>query len=269
MSSFLYWNARQRVVAELAETISTGYFKRAPIDPALIADEEGITYCCGYYQNAFDGLLHYQDGRFHIFLNLNRLEAYEKPRTRYTFGHELGHYFMDDHRYALQNGKTPSHPSFNHLFQKNPVEQEADYFASCLLMPSGLFRQQCYRLPLSETLLVTLANHFQTSISSVIFRYFNLNQYPMAIIISKNGLINRVMATIDFPFRKKPVKDSPVPPSTVAGEYFYQNKSYNSAEILYADDWFSDDTASSQQIFEKCYYIKRNSILSIIWKRNG
>ncbi|SFF03255.1 ImmA/IrrE family metallo-endopeptidase [Spirosoma endophyticum] len=263
--SYVFWNARQRVIAELAETIAATYFKKAPIEPALIADEEGISYCYGHYQNSFDGLLHCQEEHFHIFLNLDRLGERDWPRTRFTFGHELGHYFIDEHRNELLSGKTPAHPSFNKLFQKNPVEIEADYFASCLLMPADFFRNFCVRSILNEALLENLSKHFQTSLSSTIFRYYNLNISPIAIIMSKAGKVEKVMATSDFKFWGRPVKGSPIPPTTVAGEYYTQGKKYDSTEQLFADDWFTDKNAEQIQLYEKCYYLANNSVISLIW----
>lgn len=264
--SYAFWNARKRKVSELAEGISGFFFQKAPIDPEIITAEEELTYSYGKYENAFDGLLQHQFGRFHIFINLDRLIGINLPRTRFTFGHELGHYFIDEHRFALQQGMTPSHPSFNRLMAANPIEREADLFASCLLMPSVMFRSQCVKQKLTEKLIEHLSTHFQTSISSVIFRYFELNLHPMALVLSKKGKIEWTMSTSDFYHRPLPVKGDPVPETSVAGEFFLNNKRYNSAEPVFVLDWVrTGESSISPQLNEKCYYLSNDSVLSLIW----
>ncbi|MGN7890321.1 ImmA/IrrE family metallo-endopeptidase [Dyadobacter sp. 22481] len=267
MSSF-FWEARKRIVGSLAEEISSYYFPLQSVDPALIANDEGITFSYGNYQNSFDGLLQHQYGNFHIYINLDRLQFENAPRTRFTFAHELAHYYIDDHRNALKNGLVPSHPSFNALFSKNPVEIEADYFAACLLMPSKSFQSRCLKKPLCSDLIAELAKYFNTSISSVIFRYFELNMFPMAIVCSKNGRIEWVRPTRDFKYKKFYDKGDAVPNSTAAGEFFFQNRKYETTEIVYPDDWFLDEEMdTSEQLYEKCYYQSNNTVFSLIWKK--
>ncbi|MEZ0542701.1 ImmA/IrrE family metallo-endopeptidase [Fibrella arboris] len=266
--SYAFWNARKRKVGQLAEDISGFYFKTFPIDPAVIANDEGITYSYGNYLDYFDGLLQHQWGEFHIFLNLDRISSPDHPRARFTFGHELGHYFIDEHRIALKSGETPCHPSFAKLMSKNPVEREADYFSSCLLMPAGLFRTQCNRRALSAQLFDHLADCFQTSLSSVIFRYMDLNLFPMIIIFSRDGFVEWAMPTSDFRYKSLPPKKSAVPTTSVAGEFFYEGTEYQTAEIVYAGDWFHDRYMDiNQQLYEKCYYLPNSSILSVLWLR--
>jgi Zn-dependent peptidase ImmA (M78 family) len=263
--------ARRKDLSDLAEGISEQYFNSAPILPENIADKCGITYCYGYYKNAFDGLIEHKAGKFHIYLNLDRLRKENCPRARFTFGHELGHYFIDEHRIPLKNGKVPSHPSFNKLMNKNPVEQEADYFASCLLMPSSYFKTKCLRRPLSPELIEDLGNYFNTSTSSVIFRYFSLNLFPMVIILSKNKAIEWSLRSTDFKYYYRPEKGDPIPTSTAAGEYFYKGIKYLGKEELYADDWFSNayNLDKDEQFYEKCYYLTEEAVLSVVWKKEN
>lgn len=264
--SFYFWETRKRLIGKLAEEISDYYFPLQLVNPGVIADEEGITFNYGNYGNSFDGLLQHQFGNFHIFINLDRLKSPNLPRARYTFAHELAHYYIDDHRKALKDGLVPSHPSFNSMFAKNPVEIEADYFASCLLMPSTSFRHQCNKVPLSSSLINSLSGCFNTSVSSVLFRYFELDMFPMVIICSKNGIVEWSRRSKDFKYWRLPEKGSAIPKSTVAGDFFYQNKRYETTEIVFADDWFLDKKLdSSDQFYEKCYYQPGGTIYSVIW----
>ena len=102
---------RLQDIEELAEFVTESTFPNSRTEPEQIAEQLGITHNYGHYEDAFDGLLEYCDGDFHIFGNLERVYYPEHPRARFTFSHELGHYFIDEHRNALAGSVGP-HASF-------------------------------------------------------------------------------------------------------------------------------------------------------------
>lgn len=125
-------------IADLADEVAEYYFPDAWIDPEEIIRDAGITLSFNDYGNAFDGMLEWTPRGFHIYCNLGRVENCTSGRARFTLGHELGHYFINEHRTALESGAAPSHPSF--CCDSEPdlaVEQEANLFASHLLMPDS------------------------------------------------------------------------------------------------------------------------------------
>ena len=130
-------SARASEIAELAHSVADYHFPNRWIDPEPVIRKLGITLTFGYYGDCIDGMLECKKGRFHIYCNLERVLNTTSGRARFTLSHELGHYFIDAHRNALKSGKVPSHPSF--CSQPDPasvVEEEADHFASHLLMPA-------------------------------------------------------------------------------------------------------------------------------------
>lgn len=129
---------RAAEIASLAESYANYYFPNQWIDPQGLIEKTAISLSFGYYQDAFDGMLEWRDGAFHIYCNLSKVENCTSTRARFTLGHELGHFFIDEHRNALASGRVPAHPSFcNHSNAENAVEAEANHFASNLLMPSA------------------------------------------------------------------------------------------------------------------------------------
>ena len=173
--------ARLRDIEELAEFVAESVFPNTRINPEKIADKLGITYNFGHYKNAFDGLLEYCEGAFHIFGNLDRLRSPELPRARFTFAHELGHYFIDEHRNALIGG-VDSHASFTDHQSDNPVEQEADSFAAALLMPTKQFATAAQRHRPSVKLICELSKKFGTSCTSTAIRYAKLDLHPVVVM---------------------------------------------------------------------------------------
>jgi Zn-dependent peptidase ImmA (M78 family) len=178
---------KKRDIAELAEFVAEEYCPGVCIDPVVIVKAKGITLSFGAYKDAFDGLLEHQQGRFHIYCNLDRVERSGSPRARFTLGHELGHYFLDGHRNALRLGRAPAHPSFCEYESKNLVEQEADHFASCLLMPESRVTKQAKGLPAGLGSILRLSKAFGTSVTSTAVRYAVLRIKPCVVVKWSGG----------------------------------------------------------------------------------
>ncbi len=173
---------RAREIIELAEGIADDYFPATKIDPSEIAMERRIGFKFNHYRDEFDGVLEHKNGKFFIYINLDRVEYSESPRARFTFCHELGHYFIDEHRLALESGRTPSHGSKAEFESWNPVEVEADLFASSLLMPTDRFQKRLKKLPVGWAAIDALCREFGTSRTSTAIRYATLTDKPMAVI---------------------------------------------------------------------------------------
>lgn len=182
MTSEQIRQARLLDIAELAEAVAAAHCAGNKTEPEAIIAAKGITLSFGSYSDAFDGMLEHKGGRFHIYANLDRLKTRESGRARFTLAHELGHYFIDDHRRALQSGRAPSHPSFSDYQSRNPVENEADHFASNLLMPTERFTKAGKRLLPGLDAVLSLKDTFGTSITSTAIRYTQLDLAPCALV---------------------------------------------------------------------------------------
>jgi hypothetical protein len=174
--------AREQEIAELAEAIAEEYFPTTRIDPLVIMRAKRITTSFGYYGDTFDGLLEHQCGRFHVYANLDRVEQADSARAHFTLGHELGHYFIDEHRNALAAGLAPSHPSICEYESDLLVEREADHFASNLLMPSTRFRKLAERIPRGLEGILGIAKQFGTSVTSTASKYAKFDILPCVVV---------------------------------------------------------------------------------------
>ena len=92
-------------IQELAEAVADEHFPDRRIEPEELLKRKGITFNYGRYGDAFDGMLECENGAFHVYCNLERVGQPNSPRARFTFGHELGHYYIDEHRNALAAGR--------------------------------------------------------------------------------------------------------------------------------------------------------------------
>jgi hypothetical protein len=168
-------------IAELAEFLADEYFPNKKIEPLELVREQKITHSFDDFGDAFDGLLEYGAGRFHLYANITRLKHIGSPRARFTFSHELGHYFIDSHRNALKSGLLKPHPSFCEYESNWEIETEADHFASHLLMPKSRFAKQARQAQRGIKGITKLADYFGTSMTATAVRYVKEEVVPCAI----------------------------------------------------------------------------------------
>lgn len=172
---------RLREVADLAEWIARERFPKGATDPAALAAAESLGVTFNDYEDAFDGLLQHAAGRFHIFCNLRRVEGPTSDRARFTLAHELGHYFIDAHRLRLERGQSLPLSQCDYE-SAQPIEREADCFASHLLMPAPRFVKQSRGLPPGLAGILALRRHFGTSVTSTACRYAELGVTPCVVV---------------------------------------------------------------------------------------
>jgi Zn-dependent peptidase ImmA (M78 family) len=257
---------RKNEIVDLAEFIAEEYCPDSMVIPDVIADLSNISYNYGDYQNYFDGVLEHDSGDFHIFLNMHSAQYPE--RLRFSFAHELGHYFIDEHRNCLKRGKS-LHKSYSSLMPKNIIETEADCFASNLLAPPNRFANFIQGKKFNFSLIEAISKNFGISLSATLFRFVESGNHPIMVIYSKNNIVNYKWYSDSFPYKYLNCDSlQKVPINTVAGEYFADKTTYEEAEIVFASDWFrSYDDIRRIQLFEKCIYPTFNdTVISIIWK---
>lgn len=164
----------------LAEALAKEFWKDGRVNPCDIATNYGLTFNFGNYEDYFDGLLECKAQRFHVYLNLDANKSAESPRARFSFADELGHYFLDWHRYALEHG-APSHGSKADFESNSNVEREADLFAANLLLPRDRFSAAASG-PVDAEKIRRLAQEFGTSLSATAIRYAKLDIAPVIVM---------------------------------------------------------------------------------------
>jgi len=192
--------SRKSFIADLAERVFLDMGGHVPVEPTLIMDAEDITFTLADYGAAFDGLIEHKAGRFHIYCNIRDGQYSSQTRVRFTLGHELGHYFIDEHRNALASGRSPAHPSFVDSHENSVVEAEANAFASCLLMPKGKFAREVAGQKPDLQGLINLSSTFLVSAQATAIRFVQECRIPCAAIMFRNQ--SRPWAAISPSLRK-------------------------------------------------------------------
>jgi Zn-dependent peptidase ImmA (M78 family) len=175
---------RSADIVALAEEVVSFHSPSAGATNLLkVIEDNAIRLHFDDYGHAFDGALELAGKEFHIHVNTRLSGGRQTVRTRFTLSHELGHFFIDEHRRALVAGEAP-HGSTCGLFDSanSPEELEADVFAANLLMPPSRFLPA---VPPGATPLAAikrLSSQFQASITATALHYAKIVADRCAII---------------------------------------------------------------------------------------
>lgn len=169
-------------LAELAEQIAEENIYRGQVNLEKIAKKQKIRIVEGDYGESFLGELVHDKGKFYIHLNTSKYDPKVPGRKRFTVAHEFGHYFNDAHRQKLKQGIWLAHTSDYSMFSSNPLEKEANHFASNLLMPKSRFIKKCNKLEPGFESVLALKKTFNTSIECTAIRYISLDIEPSMFI---------------------------------------------------------------------------------------
>lgn len=254
-------------IKQLAEFIALQYEEKiAPLEKIILDENLSVFYDC--YENAFDGMTIYDKGKFYIHLNTDRGNRTNSERGRFTLAHELGHYFIDTHRIGLKKGLLEPHPSETNKKQYTTIEREADYFASCLLMPETRFSKDVAGKKFNVGIIDLLKTEYKVSRTACALRFADIGNCPIMVVYAENGRIKWKHSSNDFEY-KYLINDDIVPQNTVMGDFFNNSDTADTykTETIWAIDCFKyvNDEDLRKQFYEYCITHK-NSALSIIWR---
>lgn len=267
-----------RSILDIAEEVASRY--NVPIPLQQVAEDELLEIICDDYgSTSFDGLTWFETetGDFYIHLNTNPIKrnTLSNAKGRFTLAHELGHYFIPNHRSGIINGELKPHGSLNYLSHQPAwqLEREADAFASVLLMPTASVKDFVNGKSFSFQLIEDLATTFQVSKSAAALRFADIGNNPIMVVYAVDGKIRWVSRSDDFPFwrlRYGNSKGDKVPEYTVMGTYFYENDDSDckSAETVYAQDCFDTrfEDENKREFYEWCIGFQ-NKALSVLWEK--
>lgn len=258
-------NTSKSFIQDLAEFIALEHDD--PVTPLdKIVESEQLSVFYDDYGDAFDGII-IHDEDFYIHVNTNRGNTIDSARGRFTLAHELGHYFIDNHRIGLQNGILEPHPSKNNELKHFKIEREADFFASCLLMPEMRFKKDCFKRKFKFSIIEELSQKYMVSLTACAIRFADIGNHPIMIVYCENNLIKWKWNSTDFPFKYLAENNNKIPEDTLVGQYFKTNIGVKRTEQLWCADWFKcyriED--ENKKIYEH-FIPHNNKALCVIWE---
>lgn len=207
-------------------------------------------------------------GKNKTIITINSDISYPSKK-RFVLAHEIGHFEMHRNHSLIHNDTDAT----LEYFKSGNQETEANEFASELLMPESLFRKECKGKKFSPDLIRSLAERFQTSITSVAYRYFEIGDHPICLFYSHNNKVQYWKRPDNYPhFVIDRTRLAP-PDDSVAAEFFDKQKIYpkeQSKQKIWKSTWFElkhweDD--NKFKFYEYCIITPAyNTVLSVVWE---
>lgn len=153
-----------------------------PINLYKICDYFNIKVVTDNLQDAY-AYFCMQKGKKIIILNTSIIGT---EKERFTLAHELGHYFLPEHLWNEID--VYKEDNYNIYKSKKRIETDVDKFAAELLMPSNYIDSELSNISLKDFKELTqIAKKYDVSLTSLLFKYINLNSDTMALLYYENG----------------------------------------------------------------------------------
>ncbi len=219
-----------------------------------------------------DGRIVYGKRICTIFINSDiRYEG----RRRFAIAHELGH--LEMHKGSPLHDDNVSLEWFNNVEKKLKrgfQEYEANQFATEYLMPTTLFFSEAKGKFFGPKLIKKLAERFITSLTSVVFKYFDTGLHPIAIFHIFNGKVRYWKKSDDLRVFVNDIVKLPPPVDSVALEYIQSDYKpiYKKEELqqsISKSTYFKlNDYEEDTEFYEYCIVTESfKNILSIVWEK--
>jgi hypothetical protein len=262
---------KEAEIERLAQDVIDAYeISTPPVDPLLIGKKEGIILLSGDYDGCFDGRIEYRkkedQGKFYLFYTEERPYSRTEGRVRFSVAHELGHYYLPNHREYLLSGS--HHNSHSGFISGKDVEHEADLFAASLLMPEfmykGIVEKKGGKVCSLPELADLATNVFKTSLTSTAIQYVHFCFEPCCVVLSRDGRVLYSRASEDMKYRGYYwiKRGTPVPSPSVTRQVIEaptKGESPRSEGSVDTDVWF--EGRSTRALWEEVKVLGRTGLV--------
>ncbi len=253
-------------IENLAGFVLSTYHLEIPIDLKRICTEERILLAPAQYSPSFHGRIEFipEYNVFVIYYPEPSRDQYP-GRVRFSLSHELGHYFIDEHRRIIQEQRV--HNSIGPFRSvSDRIENEADKFASTLLIPAfAVENAMGGRGFLDLPGILKLAEQCQASAQATAFRYVRLAEEPCLAVVSRRGKILYSFSSDEADERGfKWLGNREVPENTQARKCAVSQTSEVSASHSHTVDWFSERRAAARLWEESVLLGKSGNVLTLL-----
>ncbi|MGY4167570.1 ImmA/IrrE family metallo-endopeptidase [Bradyrhizobium sp. USDA 4529] len=162
-------------------------YRAFPVDPFAIAESENIVVVPkpADAKGVSGGIIFDEDAPQIFYATDIDSEGFQ----RFTVAHELGHYFLEGHPEEILKSSKMHVSRANFSQGDSSIELEADHFASGLLMPTHLVKQELSRRIVGFAGIERLADASKCSLSAAAIRASECSPYPMAIVVSQGDRV--------------------------------------------------------------------------------
>lgn len=253
-------------IERLAGYVLSTYQLKTPIDLEHVCSEEGIVLAPGPYSNSFHGRIEFlPDERIFVIYYPEPSTSHYPGRVRFSLSHELGHYFIEEHRRIIQeqrihNSIGPFRPV------SDRIEGEADKFASAFLIPSFAMDAAVGNQGFLDLAgILELANQCEASVQATAFRYVRLAEEPCLAVVSRSGKILYSFSSDEAQERGfKWLGNHEVPEKSQAKACTMSSGSIILADHSHTADWFSERRSGAKLWEESMMLGKSGYVMTLL-----
>lgn len=185
-------------------------------------------------------------------------------RRRFTIGHEVGHFMLPNHGHNMRCSEGDMSPS-----SLEPIEREANAFASEILMPTQIFTKlrQFEDEPDLKN-IITLAGMFDVSLQACGNKYTNLSAYPIATISTYQQKISSFWINKnELPFWLIPKKGDAVPMSSITRSAFTKDTGDIICDVVDSSIWFDETKGFElpEYVIEQTLVQENGYFYTLLW----
>ena len=149
-------------------------------------------------------------------------------RSNFTIAHEIGHFILHKDEPIIHDDKVSGMSWFNPKYSSKIAKQEyeANCFASELLLPESIFRNEVEGKAFSPDIIRYLSGNYKISRSAVIFKFTELDFHPVCVFYSHQSRVKFWKKSTSFRYKIKDCTKLPPPSDSVATEYFEEGIIY-------------------------------------------
>jgi Zn-dependent peptidase ImmA (M78 family) len=181
-------------------------------------------------------------------------------RQRFSIGHELGHWFLHKGRLLFCSGREIDRPVAGVL----GPEQQADAFASDLLLPNYILRPAALaERRLNLKVARDLAERFKASLSATLSKLVALDRFPIMIV--RHGPTGRTWFSRPSHVRSFWFPREDLDAESPAFELLFRSGQEDAfPRKIGADAWFEFDGADHYEVQEQSFVLPNNEIMTLL-----
>lgn len=195
-------------------------------------------------------------------------ESVIPTRQRFTLGHELGHFLIPRHGHQMNCSLNDLYlPSGQKLSAAQQIEAEANLFSEEILLPKSKFRAtKEFRSEPSTNSILELSDMFGVSFKACANRYVKLSDHPVAVVFSKDSVIEYGFRSEEVPFWLRVKKRDQIPINSLTKNYNGSPFSITNDEID-TDIWFDEVKGYEmpKTLIEEVYIQENGYTVTLLW----
>jgi Zn-dependent peptidase ImmA (M78 family) len=218
--------------------------------------------------NSFEGTLLANENKTEGVIIVNSNSRHH--RQRFTLGHELGHFMIPRHGHKMQCSKNDlvAQPTKT-MSATLSIEVEANQFAAEILLPRSLLKKSSdFINKPSIDAIKSIASKFNVSFQASAVRFADIHDYPITIVMSREGRVIYGYKNSEFPFWLKIGKNGDlIPPKSLSGMVDAKKSETISSDECLSSLWFDKNRHYElpESLIEEVYVQEDGYIATILW----